>query len=74
MASDVYLVIGFAILILAIPSIVSSFSERRAPRIAAILVLIGGGLIVLALNQKPGGYTLQEIPMAITRVVAKIIK
>lgn len=70
MQHDLMLVIGLIILGFTIPSIVSAFSENRAPRVAALMLLIGGGLVVIALVQKPGGYTLNDIPHAFTRVVA----
>jgi len=72
--NDIYLVVGLVVLILAIPSIVSSFSERRAPRLAAIAVLIGGSLVALAVSQKPGGYTFADIPHAFTRVIGTYLR
>lgn len=69
MQFDIYLVIGLIVLVFTIPSIVSSFSEGRAPRIAAIMLLIGGGMVGYALTQKGGGYTIEDIPRAFVRVV-----
>ncbi len=69
MTNDIYLVVGIVVLVFAIPSIVSSFSEKRAPRLAAIAVLIGGGLVALAVSQQPGGYRIEDIPHAFTRVI-----
>lgn len=69
MTNDIYLVVGIVVLVFAIPSIVSSYSESRAPRLAAIAVLIGGGLIALAVSQQPGGYTFADVPHAFARVI-----
>ncbi len=74
MTNDTYLVIGIVVLVFAIPSVVSAFSERRPPRLAAIAVLIGGGLVALAVSQQPGGYTLEDIPRAFTRVIGALIR
>ena len=74
MTNDIYLVVGIVVLVFAIPSIVSSYSESRAPRLAAIAVLIGGGLIVLAVTQQPGGYTIQDVPKAFTRVIGMLLR
>ncbi|WP_457648679.1 hypothetical protein [Profundibacter sp.] len=71
MNADLFLVIGLIVSGLAIPSIVSSFVDRRTPRIASIMVMIGGGMIMIAILQKPGGYTFQEIPQAFARVIGK---
>ncbi len=73
MQQDIYLVVGIIILVLAIPAVVSAFSDGRVPRAAAVMVLIGGVLIALALNQQPGGYTVEDIPMVFTRVIALIV-
>ncbi|MDU8927799.1 hypothetical protein RXV86_10430 [Alisedimentitalea sp. MJ-SS2] len=70
---DLALVIGLVIGVFAIPAMVSAMSERRAPRIAAIAVIVGGGLVAWAATQKPGGYTISEIPDVIVRVVARYV-
>jgi len=74
MQHDLILVIGLVVLVFAIPSAVSSFSEGRAPRVPAIVLLIGGGLLIYALAQKPGGYTLQDIPHAVARVIGHYLR
>jgi hypothetical protein len=74
MRFDLFLVLGLAIIIISIPSIISAISERRSPRLIAIVLLIGGGLVGYAVTQKPGGYTLQEVPDAFLRVVAYFLK
>ncbi|MCB1338832.1 MAG: hypothetical protein KDK10_15720 [Maritimibacter sp.] len=69
MQFDLSLTIGLVILAFAIPSIVSAFSDGRPPRIAALMLLLGGGLALWAVTQKPGGYTLTDVPQAFVRVV-----
>jgi len=64
------LVSGIVISGFAIPSILGAWAEKRAPRVAAIAILVGGTLVLLALSQKPGGYSPAEIPEAFVRVVA----
>lgn len=73
MDADLYLVIGIIIIAFSLPSIFGAISESRAPRVAAILVMVGGGLIALAVSQKPAGYTLDEIPGAFVNVVGRYI-
>ena len=73
MSPDLYLVLGILIAGFSIPSILSAISDRRAPRASAITVLIAGGLILLAVQSQPGGYTLQEIPDVFVRVIARFI-
>ncbi|PHQ80982.1 MAG: hypothetical protein COB65_10670 [Thalassobium sp.] len=74
MNPDVMLVIGLIVAAFSIPPILGAFAEGRAPRAAAIMVLIGGGLIALAVSQKPGGYEINEIPNVFVRVVGQLIR
>lgn len=74
MNPDVMLVIGLIVAAFSIPPILGAFAEGRAPRAAAIMVLIGGGLIALAVSQKPSGYSINEIPDVFVRVVGQLIR
>lgn len=69
MSYDLALVLGTVISIFAIPAIVSAFSDGRTPRAPALMILIGGGLLVWALMGKPGGYTLDQLPEVFIGVV-----
>lgn len=71
METDLALVIGLIILVLSAPAIISAISDGRAPRTAALALVIGGGLVVYALTQKPGGYALNEVPQAFIKVIAQ---
>jgi len=73
MDTDLMLVLGLVISVLAIPSLLSAFAESRAPRAGAIMVLIGGVLVVVALTQKPSGYTFAEIPEVVFSVIGRLI-
>ncbi len=74
MDADLFFVIGLVIAAFSIPPIIGAVSDGRAPRAAAIMVLIGGGLILLAVHDRPGVDTLNSIPDAFVRVVARVIK
>ena len=70
---DYIFVIGLVVGLLAIPALIGAFSESRPPRAAAIMVLISAGLISVAVLQKPGGYSVREVPDVFMRVVADIV-
>ena len=74
MNTDLYLVVGILVVVLAIPAVFAAYSEGRVPRAASILVLIGGSLIVMALTKKPGGYEVQDIPNAFYRVIGQLMR
>lgn len=73
MNTDLYLVIGLTLGALAIPSMVAAYSDRRAPILGAVILLIGIGLVVLAVARRPGGYPPADIPQAFYRVIGQLI-
>ncbi len=62
MHSDLALISGLALGVLAIPALLTSISEGRPPRVSMLSLLIAFGLLGYALVNKPGGYTLGQIP------------
>lgn len=66
-------VVGTVLAALSIPSILSAYSDSRPPRAAAVILMIGGTLLVVALSQKPGGVTISEIPNIFLRVFARYL-
>ena len=73
MDPDLYFVLGIIIGAFSIPAILSAYTEGRTPRAAAILVMIGGGLVALAIYSSPQGYTIEEVPDVFVRVIGKYI-
>ena len=72
MTPDIALVLGLVLAALSIPSMMSALVDRRSPRASAVTILIAGGLILYAVQTNPGGYTLQDIPKAISRVIGAL--
>ena len=73
MDPDIFLVLGIVIAGFSIPSILSAITDGRAPRASALTILIAGGLVLFAVQTKPGGYALGDIPDAFVRVVAQFV-
>lgn len=73
MDPDLSLILGLILITLSIPSLMAAFSEGHAPRVASIVVIAGGALMVWAITQKTGGYSLLEIPDIFVRVVARFV-
>nr|WP_322867677.1 hypothetical protein [Aquicoccus sp. G2-2]MEA1115000.1 hypothetical protein [Aquicoccus sp. G2-2] len=70
---DMALVVGIIVGIFAIPSVVSSLSDKHTPRVAAIALIVGGGLVAWAVTQKPGGYQIDEIPSVVVQVIGRFV-
>lgn len=73
MDTDLLLIVGLIVTILAVPSVISAFSESRPPRAAAVLFLIGGTLIVVALTQGNARYSMADLPEVVSRVIARYL-
>jgi hypothetical protein len=70
---DLMLVVGIVCLVLTAPSLLSAYVDGRVPRGAAIMVLIGGALVALALTRNPSGYRFEEIPHVFVRVIGQLV-
>lgn len=73
MDPDLVLTLGIVVAAFSVPSILSAFSDSRAPRASALTVLIGGGLILYAIQTKPQGYSLDQVPNVFVSVVARFL-
>ena len=72
--TDPLLTIGIVVLVLSLPSLLSAWAESRAPRMGAILLIAGIGLIFAALWIKPGGYAFNQVPGVMVNVVARLFE
>lgn len=63
MNPDIFFLVGLVVLVLALPATISAFSTSgRTFRPVIMCILIGGGMVVFAMSQTPGGYTANDIP------------
>jgi hypothetical protein len=74
MSTDLALVIGIVLGVLTVPAILSAIMDGSAPRIAAFSAIISGALIVYAVYNKPGGYSINDLPDVFTGVVGQFIR
>jgi len=73
MDPDLAMAIGMVLAVFSIPSVLSALSDRRAPRVAMFTIIGAGGLILWALSNKPGGYSLSELPKLLIEVIGRYI-
>jgi hypothetical protein len=73
MNSDLMLVVGLVVATLSLPALLNAWTEGRTPRAGAIMVMIAIGLIVAAIQAKPGGYTVAEVPEVFFRVLGRLL-
>ena len=73
MDSDLLLVIGIVVAVMAVPAVISAFGAGRPPRAATIAAAVGGAFIVTAISMHPGGYRAQDIPGITARVIERYL-
>jgi hypothetical protein len=73
MDPDLAMAIGMVLAVFSLPAVLSAVSDKRAPRVAMFTILGAGGLILWALSNKPGGYSLSELPKLLIEVIARYI-
>ena len=73
MDTDLAFVSGIVLAALALPSFFSALADNRRPRVAVVMAVVAGGLIVWAVRSRPGGYTIMDIPEAFVRVMARFL-
>ena len=73
MDADTAMAIGTVLGVLSIPSLLSATSEGRAPKAGGLLLIAASGLVIWALANKPGGYSLAELPGLIIHMIARVI-
>ncbi|RFP87013.1 hypothetical protein DZK27_13120 [Rhodobacteraceae bacterium 63075] len=71
MDHDLFLTIGLIVAVFSVPSVISAISDGRTPRVAAIVLVVSGGLVAYAVTQKPGGYSMDQVPNVIVNVIAR---
>ena len=73
MDTDLILVIGIVLCTLSIPTLLSAYVESRVPRSGAVLVFIGGVMVVVALTQNAGGYAFADVPDVFFNVIGRYL-
>lgn len=73
MDTDLFLVVGLVLGALSVPSFLNGYAESRLPRFALLTLGLGAALVVGANLGNPAGYSVQEVPDVVIRVVGRLI-
>ena len=73
MDADLAMAIGLVLGALSVPALLSALSEAHAPRVGAVSLVVACGLVLWALETKPGGYTVADLPAVIVNVIARYL-
>lgn len=70
---DLIFVLGIVIGAFSIPALVSAFSERRTPRMAAIFMMACGVMITYAVQMREEPYVLEDLDDVFLTVLARYV-
>lgn len=70
MNTDQIFVAGLVVGALAILSFLSALTNGRRPYVAVVALVVGAGMVALAVLKSPGVYSIATIPDAVYRVIA----
>lgn len=70
---DQIFVIGLALIAFSIPSAVSARSDRRWPKTAFLMLVLGVGGIVFAVRENPGVYSPSTVDDVIVSVIGGMV-
>jgi len=71
MHPDVALVVAIVAAALGFMKLVSDYSHSSPPRMAALLGVVSGSMLLYAVANNPSGYTMADVPGAFVRVFAQ---
>lgn len=72
MDTDLILTIGIVLAVLSVPSLLAAWAEGRVPRLGAIMIVAALGMILVALQVRPGGYAFTDVPGVMIGVVSRL--
>lgn len=70
---DLIFVAGLVIGAFSLPALVSAFADRRAPRMAAVLMLISGAMVTYAVQMREEPYVLKDLDVVFLTVLSRYI-
>jgi hypothetical protein len=70
---DLIFVTGLVIVVFGIPMLVGAYVDRRFPRKALLMFVLGGGALLYAMQENPGGYTLGTLDDVIVAVIGRYL-
>ncbi len=74
MSTDIILVLGSFLAVISVPSLISALVDRRLPWVGVLVLIVGCGLVYSVYREDLNAFRWQDIPEAVVRVVAEVLK
>lgn len=70
--TDLFVVMGLIVALVAAPAIIGAISEERIPYIGLAGLIVGGALLGAGIVFSPNGYNLSHVPHSFVEILARI--
>lgn len=70
---DLIFVIGVVVAAFSIPTFMSAYADRRFPKLALVMLVIGVGAVVYTVRQNPDTYAVETFDDVFVSVVARYL-
>ncbi|WP_372885264.1 hypothetical protein [Shimia sp.] len=74
MLTDYLFILGLAVALVSVPSMIAAYADQRAPRLSAAAFVLALSAMLFAYVEHPGGYRFSEVPDLLVAVIADILK
>lgn len=72
MDTDLFVVVGFLLAALALPSALASYADGIFPKTALTVLVLGAIIALMAAFFSPDGYSIGRIPNSFIEILARI--
>lgn len=73
MDTDLVLTLGVVLIVLSVPSLLSAWTDGRAPRVGGIMLITAIALLAAAMTTRPGGYRFEDMPGVVMGVISRYV-
>jgi uncharacterized membrane protein len=71
--TDLFVVMGLIMALVAVPAIIGAKSEDRIPYISLAALIVGSALLGAGIVFSPNGYSLARLPHSFVEILARIV-
>jgi uncharacterized membrane protein HdeD (DUF308 family) len=68
---DLIFVLGLLAIAFGVPALVSAYADRRWPKLALLLFVVGVLSVAYARQENPGTYTMAAVPDVVVTVIGR---
>ncbi|MBN9886856.1 hypothetical protein [Salipiger abyssi] len=74
MSPDHLLVLGLFLAVIAVPAMLSAYSDGRRPFVGAVVAVVAVAVLLHGNTKQPDGYRLADVPDAVYGVIGDMLR